>query len=63
MRTNIELDDTLVRQGMKLSRITTKKELIHEALKSYIGWMKKKELLTLKGQVKWDGSLKDMRSI
>jgi len=63
MRTNIELDDSLVKQGLKLSKIATKKGLIHEALKAYVGWMKKKELLGLKGQVKWDGSLKAMRDL
>jgi Arc/MetJ family transcription regulator len=63
MRTNIELDDSLVRQGLKLSKINTKKELIHEALKFYVGWMKRKEFLDLKGHVKWDGSLKEMRKV
>jgi Arc/MetJ family transcription regulator len=63
MRTNIELDDVLVKQALKLSNIKTKKGVIHEALRNYIAWMKKKQLLNLKGNVKWEGSLKDMRSI
>lgn len=63
MRTNIELDDILVEQALKLGNIKTKKDVIHEALKNYVAWMKKKQLLDLKGSVKWEGSLKDMRSI
>lgn len=63
MRTNIELDDVLVEQALKLSNIKTKKDVIQEALKNYVAWMKKKQLLDLKGNVKWEGSLKDMRSI
>jgi Arc/MetJ family transcription regulator len=63
MRTNIELDDILVQQALKLSKIKTKKGVIQEALKNYVSWMKKKQLLDLKGQVKWEGSLKDMRKI
>jgi Arc/MetJ family transcription regulator len=63
MRTNIELDDALVEQALKLSNIKTKKDVIQEALKNYVAWMKKKQLLDLKGNVKWEGSLKDMRSI
>jgi Arc/MetJ family transcription regulator len=63
MRTNIELDDLLVKQALKLGNIKTKKDVIHEALKNYVAWMKKKQLLDLKGSVKWEGSLKDMRSI
>jgi Arc/MetJ family transcription regulator len=36
MRTNIELDDDLVREARKLSRAKTKKGLIEEALVTYI---------------------------
>jgi len=63
MRTNIELDDVLMEQALKLSNIKTKKDVIQEALKNYVAWMKKKQLLNLKGNVKWEGNLKDMRSI
>lgn len=63
MRTNIELDDLLVEQALKLSKIKTKREVIQEALKNYVSWMKKKQLLELKGNVKWEGNLKEMRSI
>ncbi len=63
MRTNIELDDALVQQAIKLSKLRTKKEVVHEALKNYIAWMKKQELLRLRGKITWEGNLKDMRSI
>ncbi len=63
MRTNIELDDALMRQALALSNIKTKKEVVQQALKNYVACMKKKQLLGLKGRVKWEGSLKQMRSI
>jgi Arc/MetJ family transcription regulator len=63
MRTNIELDDTLVKQALKLSKFKTKREVVQEALKNYVSSMKKKELLQLKGRVTWEGSLKETRSI
>lgn len=63
MRTNIELDDMLVQQAIKLSKLRTKKEVVQEALKNYVSWMKKKQLLDLRGQVTWEGSLKEMRSL
>ncbi len=63
MRTNIELDDTLVQQALRLSKLKTKKEVVQEALKNYVAFMKKKELLNLRGNVKWEGDLKQMRSI
>lgn len=63
MRTNIELDDALVNQAMKLGNIKTKKDVVQEALKSYVASIKKKELLKLKGKVTWEGNLKEMRGI
>lgn len=63
MRTNIELDDALVRQALKLSKLKTKREVVQEALRNYVSSMKKKELLQLKGRVTWEGNLKEMRSI
>lgn len=35
-RTNIELDDKLVREGMKLTGIQTKRELVQAALESFV---------------------------
>jgi Arc/MetJ family transcription regulator len=63
MRTNIELDDALVSHALKLSKLKTKREVVHEALKNYVAYMKKKELLTLKGHVNWEGNIKEMRSL
>jgi len=62
MRTNIEIDDALMTQALLLSNIKTKKDVIQEALKNYVAWMKKKQLIGLKGEVKWEGNLKEMRS-
>jgi Arc/MetJ family transcription regulator len=63
MRTNIELDDALVNQAIKLSKLKTKKEVVQEALKNYVALMKKRELLNLKGRVAWEGNLREMRSL
>lgn len=63
MRTNIELDDTLVNQALKLSKLKTKRDVVQAALKNFVSSMKKKELLQLKGRVTWEGNIKEMRSI
>lgn len=63
MRTNIELDDVLVKQALKLSKITTKREVVEEALKNYVSSLKRKQMLELKGKVTWEGNLKQMRSL
>jgi len=61
MRTNIVLDDDLVREGLKLTKLKTKKELINYALKELIARKKRKKLLNLEGKVEWIGDLNKMR--
>ena len=51
MRTNIELDDALVAEAFRLTTAKTKKELIHQALETFIQSRKKKNLLDLAGKV------------
>lgn len=63
MRTNIELNDALVEQAQKLSKIKTKREVVEEALKNYISTLKRKQAISLKGKITWEGNLKQMRSL
>lgn len=51
MRTNIVLDDDLVKEAFKHSKAKTKKELIHEALKEFIASRKRKDLRDLRGKI------------
>ena len=60
-RTNIELDEKLVKEGMRLFKKKTKKELIHFALSELIRREKAKGILDLEGNVEWEGDLKEMR--
>ena len=60
-RTNVELDEKLVREGMRLFKKKTKKELIHFALSELIRREKAKGILDLEGEVEWEGDLKEMR--
>ena len=60
-RTNIDLDDDLIKQGLKVTKLKTKKELVHYALKELIRRKKRKGLLELEGKVIWEGSLDRMR--
>ncbi len=61
-RTNIELDDKLVKEGLKLSRLKTKKDLVHQALEDFVARKKRKGLLKLQGKVQWQGNLDEMRT-
>lgn len=54
MRTNIELDDKLVSEAMRLSGASTKKEVVDLALRELVRMKKKKDLLDLVGQIDFD---------
>jgi len=51
MRTNIVLDDELVKEAFKYSRAKTKKELIHEALREYVENRRRMDLRELRGKI------------
>lgn len=61
MRTNIEIDDDLMKEALNYSKLKTKKEIIHEALTEYIKYQKRLNLASLQGKVKWVGDLDKMR--
>ena len=64
MRTNIILNDELVKEAFKYSRtISTKRELIDIALKEYVDNRKRKDLRELRGKIKFreDYDYKEMR--
>lgn len=51
MRTNIDLDDELIKEAMRLAGVTTKKEVVHLALHEFVRARKKKNLLDLAGRI------------
>lgn len=61
LRTNIELDEKLVKEGLRLTRKKTKKELVNHALRELVSRLKRKKILKLEGRVKWMGKLSDLR--
>lgn len=60
-RTNIELDEKLVKEAMKLTRKKTKKEVVNYALKELVTKKRRKKILKLAGKVDWSGNLETMR--
>jgi Arc/MetJ family transcription regulator len=60
-RTNIELEDTLVKEGMRVFKCKTKKELVHLALEELLKKEKREEILQLRGMVRWEGDIDEMR--
>jgi Arc/MetJ family transcription regulator len=61
LRTNIELDEKLVKEAMTLTRKKTKKELVNYALRELVNKIKRKKILDLEGKVDWSGNLAEMR--
>ena len=51
MRTNIDMNDDLVTEAMRLSGAKTKKEVVELALRELIRVKKKKDLLDLAGKI------------
>jgi Arc/MetJ family transcription regulator len=65
MRTNIVLDDDLVREGFRLTEARTKRELIHMALEELIRVRRKRNLAELAGRIELrdDFDHKAMRNV
>ncbi len=61
-RTNIDLDDKLVKAGLKITHLRTKKELVNYALEELIKKERRKRIMELKGQIQWEGDLRQMRA-
>ncbi|MDR6565757.1 MULTISPECIES: type II toxin-antitoxin system VapB family antitoxin [Chitinophaga] len=60
-KTNIDLDDKLIKEAMKLNKGKTKEEVVNEALRKYILGINQRKFLDLKGKIEWDGDLNEMR--
>lgn len=51
MRTNIVIDEKLLRAAFSVSEARTKKDLIHEALRVLVSLRKRKDLTELAGKI------------
>jgi len=54
MATNLELDDRLIRQAVKLGCHRTKKAAVTQALSDYVAHLKQEGILDLFGKVDFD---------
>ena len=52
MRTNIEIEDELIADAMRLSGLKTKRETVHYALKDFVAVRSRRNLMDLKGKIK-----------
>ena len=60
-RTNVVLDERLVKDCIQATGIKTQKALIDHALRELLRHEKQIEILNLKGKINWDGNLDEWR--
>ena len=61
MRINIEIDDDLMAQALKVGGFKTRKAAVEEALRLLVQTKAQRRLRGLRGKLRWEGSLEDMR--
>ena len=62
MRTNIEIDDELLMEAMKISGHKTKKAAVEAGLRLIVSLNFQEKIRNLRGKLKWEGDLDKMRS-
>ena len=62
MRTNIVIDDELMRQVMKLTGLRTKREAVELGLKALLRLKNQEAIRDYRGKLDWQGDLNDMRT-
>jgi Arc/MetJ family transcription regulator len=61
VRTNIDIDDTLIADAMAATGLKTKKAVVEEALRRLIRMTQEERTLALFGTVDWQGNLEQSR--
>jgi Arc/MetJ family transcription regulator len=61
MRTNIVINDELMRKAMALSQLKTKRAVVETGLKLLIQLKEQEGIKNLRGKLKWEGNLDEMR--
>lgn len=62
MRTNIVIDDKLMKDAIRLTGAKTKREAVELGLQTLVRLNRQAEARQFKGKLKWEGNLDDMRA-
>jgi Arc/MetJ family transcription regulator len=60
-RTNIVIDEKLIKEGLKATGLKTRKALVDYALRNLLRRESQKRILELQGKIHWEGNLSSMR--
>ena len=61
MRTNIVIDDRLIRDTLRATGIKTKREAVDRGLRTLLRLSRQGEIRKLRGKLHWQGDLNAMR--
>jgi Arc/MetJ family transcription regulator len=61
MRTNIEIDQELLMEAMRISGQKTKKATVHAALEQMVKMNRRKAFAEKMGKIEWEGNLDEWR--
>lgn len=62
MRTNIEIDDQLMQDVLRLTGIKTKREAVELGLRQLLRLRQQEEIRRFRGKLAWEGDLDAMRT-
>jgi Arc/MetJ family transcription regulator len=62
MRTNIVIDDKLMKETLRLTGLTTKREVVDLGLRTIVRLRKQERIRKFRGTLKWQGDLDAMRT-
>ena len=62
MRTNIVIDDKLMKETLRLTGLRTKREAVELGLRTIVRLRKQEGIRKFRGKLKWQGDLDAMRT-
>ena len=62
MRTNIVIDDKLMKETLRLTGLKTKREAVELGLRTVVRLRKQDDIRRFRGKLKWQGDLDAMRT-
>jgi Arc/MetJ family transcription regulator len=62
MRTNIEIDDKLMKDALRATGAKTKREAVEIGLKTLVRLRAQEKVRELRGKITWEGDLNAMRT-
>lgn len=63
MRTNIVIDDRLMKDALKVTGLKTKKEAVELGLQTLVRLSRQADIKKLRGKLTWEGNLRESRSL